>query len=171
MKINVANAQPLAHSRDMKNTTSKVAARYFVAWELDDMGGWVNEDRVATLEEARQLLANEGCAQQGDMSLGYDNLADGKIFFGYSWKVGLSSAVGEINIQCKNAARRDELSREAAKPLPQPAEFAAEYAATRGKTYAAPTAEEIQAADERDHNGMVDAILREKEAASKNYPA
>jgi hypothetical protein len=146
--------------------TSKAAAKYFVAWELGDMGKWVNEERVGTLEEARQLLANEGCADAGEVN----HL--GTIFFGGSWKVGLSSVQGEISIQCKNEVRRAELIREAAVALPAPsADARAEYEATRGKTCAAPTAEEMQAADERDHNAMVDETLAQKSAAYKNYPA
>lgn len=150
----------------MTKTTKAAAAKYFVAWELDDMGEWVNEERVATLEEARQLLANEGCAEAGEVN------HHGTIFFGKSWKVGLSSVQGEISIECKNDVRRAELIREAAQALPAPsADARAEYEATRGKTYAPPTAEEMQAAEERDHNSMVDETLRQKEASYKNYPA
>jgi hypothetical protein len=94
------------------------------------------------------------------------------IFFGGSWKVGLSSVRGEISIQCKNSVRLAELNLEAAKALPTPAaEDLVKYEATKGKTYAPPTAEEMQAADERDHNSMVDETLAQKEAAYKNYPA
>jgi len=146
--------------------TTKTAAKYFVACELDDMGKWVNEERAATLEEARQLLADEGCAGAGEVN----HL--GTIFLGGSWKIGLSSVQGEIQIQCKNEARRAELIREAAAPLPAPSAAArAEYEASRGKRYAPPTAEEMQAADERDHDSMVDSTRAEKQAAYKNYPA
>lgn len=147
----------------MKNTSYKSAVKYFVAWGLDDMGGWENEERVATLEEARQLLANEGCAKDGEVD------HRGTIFFVGSWKVGLSSVQGEISIECKNEARRAELITEAAKTLPAPtAEAREEYEATRGKTYAPPTDEEIEAAEQRDHNAMVDETLRQKDASCKN---
>lgn len=150
----------------MTNTSTKrAAAKIFVAWKLDDMGEWVNERRVATLDEARQLLADEGCAQVGEYN-GDD------VFFGHSWKIGLASVQGQISIQCKNSARRDELCREAAKTLPTPASTStAEYAASRGKVSPPPTAEELAAADERDHNSMVDETLAQKEASYKNYPA
>jgi hypothetical protein len=148
------------------NREVEAAAKYFVAWELDDMGKWVKEKRVATLEEARQLLADKGCAEAGEV----DHL--GRIFFVGSWKFGLSSVEGEIQIVCKNEARRAELIREAAKALPAPsADARAEYEATRGKTYPQPTAEEMELADEIDHNSMVDATLAEKQASYKNYPA
>jgi hypothetical protein len=144
----------------------KAAAKYFVAWKLDESGQWENEERVATLEDARQLLANEGCANDGEVN------HHGTIFFGGSWKVGLSSVQGEISIECKDEARRAELIREAAVALPAPsADARAQYEATRGKTYAPPTAEEMQAAEERDHNSMVDETFRQKEASYKNYPA
>lgn len=156
----------------MTKTSIKTSAKIFVAWKLDAMGKWENEERVETLEAARQLLANEGCSDAGELSIGYDKLADGKITFWGSWKIGLSSVQGEVSIQCKNAARRDELCREAAVALPTPStEARAEYEASRGKTYAPATAEEIQAADERDHDAMVDETLSQKAAAYKNYPA
>ena len=144
---------------------TNTAAKYFVAWKLDDNGNWVNEQRAASLDEARQLLAHEGCAGAGQ-------LTGGKIFFGESWKRGLSSVKGEISISCRNEDRLADLYRVAAQPLPTPsAEAAAEYEAIRGKVSRPPTTEELAAEDERDGQAMQDAAWREKEAQARNYPA
>lgn len=140
-------------------TNSKSSVKYFVAWELDGMGQWRHEKRAVSLDQARQFLANEGCAQAGDIS-------NGRIFFGRSWKT--PGVQGEIVIECKNAARLDELCRAAASPLPNPGdEFAAKYAATRGQTWPPPTDVELKEAEERENSAMQDAAWREKEAAYK----